>query len=161
LNYDAFDIKKLRNENLNLAAFGLDLIDLAASVISPINGETRIKLNVEANLIGKYQFEFTNMDNFDAGVSVNLIDKYIEMTIVFRHNDPENILTADHLQEFLAAKDKIIEKIDKKQTNLVSILSTLSESVNATEKKVDSILKKNPESVVPGSVPPSKYTYNN
>jgi hypothetical protein len=76
LNYDAFDIKKLRNENLNLAAFGLDLIDLAASVISPINGETRIKLNVEANLIGKYQFEFTNMDNFDAGVSVNLIDKY-------------------------------------------------------------------------------------
>jgi hypothetical protein len=113
----------------------------------------------------KKDIELT-LDNFERTENklhkiVNLIDKYIEMTIVFRHNDPENILTADHLQEFLAAKDKIIEKIDKKQTNLVSILSTLSESVNATEKKVDSILKKNPESVVPGSVPPSKYTYNN
>ncbi len=80
LNYDAFDIKKFRNDNLNLAAFGLDLIDLAASVIPPVNGETRIKLNVEANLIGKYQFEFTNMDNFDAGVSVNLLDKYTNKT---------------------------------------------------------------------------------
>lgn len=86
LNSEMFDIKKFRNDNLNLAAYGEDNIDLAGSCIPFVAEETHIKLNVEANEVGTYQFEFTNMDNFDANVSVSLLDKYTNKTTNVKAN---------------------------------------------------------------------------
>jgi hypothetical protein len=80
LNSEIYDIVKYRNDNLNLAAYGEDTIDLAGSCIPFVSEETHIKLNVEANAVGTYQFEFTNMENFDANVSVSLLDKYTNKT---------------------------------------------------------------------------------
>jgi hypothetical protein len=80
LNKDRFDINKLRNENLNLSSFGLDTLQLMLSSIPPVISETRIKLNVEATAIGTYNFDFKNMDNFDAGVSVSLYDRFTNTT---------------------------------------------------------------------------------
>jgi hypothetical protein len=55
-------------------------VQLAATVIPPVTEETHIKLNVEARAIGTYKFDFTNMDNFDKGVSVSLFDRYTNKT---------------------------------------------------------------------------------
>ncbi len=86
LNSELYDIKKLKNEDLNLSAYGEDTIQLTASCIPFIFGETRIKLNVEAAEVGSYKFDFTNMDNFDAGVSVTLLDKYTNKTTNVKAN---------------------------------------------------------------------------
>ena len=79
-NKDDYDINKLRNENLNLSSYGADSVQLTLSAIPLVKEETRIKLNVEATLVGTYKFEFKNMDNFDAGVSVSLFDRYTNTT---------------------------------------------------------------------------------
>ena len=86
LNNEKFDTKKISNENLNLSAYGTDNIDLTSSCIPFIAEETHIKLNVEANEVGTYKFDFTNMDNFDAGVSVSLLDKYTNTTTDVKKN---------------------------------------------------------------------------
>ena len=86
MNKDGFDINKLRNENLNLASYGEDSMQLMLSAIPPIVSETRIKLNVEATVIATYHFDFKNMDNFDAGVSVHLFDRYTNKTTDVRKN---------------------------------------------------------------------------
>ncbi len=86
LNSDVFDIVKFRNDNLNLAAYGEDTIDLTGSCIPFVSEETHIKLNVEADAVGTYQFEFTNMENFDANVSVSLLDKYTNKTTNVKAN---------------------------------------------------------------------------
>jgi len=86
LNSEIYDIEKYRNDNLNLAAYGEDTIDLAGSCIPFVSEETHIKLNVEANAVGTYQFEFTNMENFDANVSVSLLDKYTNKTTNVKAN---------------------------------------------------------------------------
>ena len=41
---------------------------------------------MEANEVGTYKFDFTNMDNFDAGVSVSLLDKYTNKTTDVKKN---------------------------------------------------------------------------
>ena len=87
LNSEIYDIIKYRNDNLNLAAYGEDTIDLAGSCIPFVSEETHIKLNVEANAVGTYQFDFTNMENFDANVSVSLLDKYTNKTINVKANN--------------------------------------------------------------------------
>lgn len=86
LNYDAFDILKIRNDNLNLAAYGEDTMQVSASVIQPVVSETRIKLNVEATLIGTYTFDFKNMDNFQSNITVSLFDRYTNKTTDVRKN---------------------------------------------------------------------------
>ncbi|MFA9213464.1 MAG: T9SS type A sorting domain-containing protein [Candidatus Methylacidiphilales bacterium] len=86
LNSELYDIKKLQNEDLNLSAFGVDNVDLTASCIPFISEETRIKLNIEAVEVGTYKFDFTNMDNFDKGVSVSLLDKYNNKTTDVKAN---------------------------------------------------------------------------
>ncbi len=86
LNNDMYDIVKVRNDNLNLAAYGTDSVNLTASVIPPIVEETRIKLNVEATVIGTYHFDFTNMDNFEKDLTVNLFDRYTNKTTDVRKN---------------------------------------------------------------------------
>lgn len=86
LNSERFDIKKISNENLNLSAYGQDDVQLTASCIPFVTDETRIKLNVEATEIGTYKFNFTNMDNFDAGVSVSLFDRFTNKTTDVRTN---------------------------------------------------------------------------
>lgn len=86
LNSELYDIKKLKNEDLNLSAYGSDNIDLTASCIPFISEETRIKLNVEATEVGTYKFDFTNMDNFDKGVSVSLFDRYTNKTTDVKAN---------------------------------------------------------------------------
>lgn len=138
----------------------IEFRNLYKSLIEQLNSENKQiapedKKDIELTLAN---FERTENKLYKI---ISLINKYIEMITVFRHNDPDNILTADHLEEFLKAKDKIIEKVEKKQTNLVSILSTLAETVSATDKKLDTILKKTPETVSSSSVPPTKITYNN
>jgi autotransporter-associated beta strand protein len=90
LNSDIFDIKKIRNENLNLAAFGVDSMNLYMSVIPSVVEETRIKLNVEATEIGTYKFEFTNLDNFDPNVSVHLFDRFTNTTTDVKANNLYN-----------------------------------------------------------------------
>ena len=80
LDYDTYDIFKLRNDNLNLSAYGQDTVQLAATVIPQVTEETHIKLNVEARAIGTYKFDFINMDNFDKGVTVSLFDRYTNKT---------------------------------------------------------------------------------
>ncbi|MBJ7427633.1 MAG: hypothetical protein JHD28_01550, partial [Bacteroidia bacterium] len=72
LNNDGYDIIKLRNDNLNLSAYGEDTMQLTLSAIPPIVSETRIKLNVEATVIGTYNFDFKNMDNFQSNITVSL-----------------------------------------------------------------------------------------
>ncbi|MBJ7427349.1 MAG: cadherin-like beta sandwich domain-containing protein, partial [Bacteroidia bacterium] len=86
LNNDVYDIVKVRNENLNLATYGTDSVNLTASVIPPIVEETSIKLNVEASQIGTYNFDFTNMDNFEKDITVNLFDRYTNKTMDVRKN---------------------------------------------------------------------------
>ena len=86
LNKDGYDINKLGNENLNLSAYGTDNNLLTLSAIPFVTGETRIKLNVEATAVGTYKFDFTNMDQFDAGVSVSLLDKYTNKTTDVKAN---------------------------------------------------------------------------
>jgi hypothetical protein len=86
LNKDGYDINKLENENLNLSAYGTDGKLLTLSSIPFITEETRIKLNVEATEVGTYKFDFTNMDNFDAGVSVSLYDRYTNTTTDVKKN---------------------------------------------------------------------------
>jgi len=86
LNKELYDISKLRNENLNLSSYGEDTLQLTLSSIPLVDGETRIKLNVEATQVGTYKFEFKNMDNFDAGVSVSLFDKYTNKTTDVKAN---------------------------------------------------------------------------
>ena len=81
LNNDIYDIEKVRNDNLNLAAYGTDSVNLTATVIPQIVEETRIKLNVESTLIGTYHFDFTNMDNFEKDITVSLFDRYTNKTI--------------------------------------------------------------------------------
>ena len=80
LNKDIYDISKLRNENLNLSSYGEDTLQLTLSSIPLSVEETHIKLNVEATQIGTYNFEFKNMDNFDAGVTVHLFDRFTNTT---------------------------------------------------------------------------------
>jgi hypothetical protein len=86
LNSDIYDIVKVRNENLNLAAYGADSVNLTASVIPPVVEETIIKLNVEATQIGTYHFDFTNMDNFEKDITVNLYDRFTNKTTDIRKN---------------------------------------------------------------------------
>ena len=86
LDYDMYDIYKLRNDNLNLSAYGQDSLQLAATVIPPTSEETHIKLNVEASLIGTYKFDFNNMTNFEKEVSVSLFDRYTNKTTDVRAN---------------------------------------------------------------------------
>lgn len=86
LNKDGYDINKLENENLNLSAYGTDNNLLTLSAIPFVTEETRIKLNVEATEVGTYKFDFTNMDQFDAGISVSLLDKYTNKTTDVRAN---------------------------------------------------------------------------
>ena len=86
LNKDGYDISKLRNENLNIGSYGTDTMPLALSAIPFVDGETRIKLNVEATQVGTYKFEFKNIENFDAGVSVSLLDKYTNKTTSIKAN---------------------------------------------------------------------------
>ncbi|MDP3929988.1 MAG: ice-binding family protein [Bacteroidota bacterium] len=81
LNQDDFDIGKLRNENLNLSSYGADSLQVMLTAIPPVNGETQIKLNVEASEVGTYQFKFKNMEHFDKGVTVSLLDKFTQNTI--------------------------------------------------------------------------------
>lgn len=86
LNKDGYDISKLRNENLNIGSYGTDTMPLALSAIPFVDGETRIKLNVEATQVGTYKFEFKNIENFDEGVSVSLLDKYTNKTTSIKAN---------------------------------------------------------------------------
>lgn len=86
LNSDIYDIVKVRNENLNLAAYGADSVNLTASVIPPVVEETIIKLNVEATLVGTYHFDFTNIDNFEKDITVNLYDRFTNKTTDVRKN---------------------------------------------------------------------------
>ncbi len=86
LNKDRYDISKLRNDNLNLSSYGEDTLQLMLSSIPLVDGETRIKLNVEATQVGTYKFEFKNIENFDAGVSVSLLDKYTNKTTSIKAN---------------------------------------------------------------------------
>jgi hypothetical protein len=86
LNSDIYDIVKVRNENLNLAAYGADSVNLTASVIPPVVEETIIKLNVEATQVGTYHFDFTNLDNFEKDITVNLYDRFTNKTTDIRKN---------------------------------------------------------------------------
>ncbi len=86
MNNEIFDTKKVNNENLNLSAYGTDSVLLTASCIPFITEETHIKLNVEATQIATYNFDFKNMNNFDAGVSVSLFDRYTNTTTDVRKN---------------------------------------------------------------------------
>jgi len=86
LNKDRYDINKLGNENLNLSAYGTDDNLLTLSAIPFVTEETRIKLNVEATEVGTYKFDFTNIDKFDAGVSVSLFDRYTNTTTDVKAN---------------------------------------------------------------------------
>lgn len=79
INYDMYDIKKFRNDNINLASYGNDSIQLTGSCIPPFTGETRIKLQVEATQKGTYHFDFTNITNFSERAS--LFDKYLNKNI--------------------------------------------------------------------------------
>ena len=86
LNNDGYDIIKLRNDNLNLSSYGEDTMQLTLSAIPPVVTETRIKLNVEATVIGTYNFDFNNMDNFQSNITVSLFDRYTNKTTDVRKN---------------------------------------------------------------------------
>ena len=86
LENDMYDIKKLKNVNLNLSSYGTDSINLTLSSIPLITDETRINLNVEATQIGTYKFDFNTIETFDNNKSVSLLDKFTGETIDIRKN---------------------------------------------------------------------------
>jgi hypothetical protein len=87
-NAEQLDIIKMPNDNLNLSAYGQDSILLSASLIPPVVEETRIKLNIDANEKGNYNFEFKNMENFQNNISVHLFDRYTNQIIdAKKHNN--------------------------------------------------------------------------
>ena len=86
LENDMYDIKKLKNVNLNLSSYGTDSINLTLSSIPLVTDETRISLNVEATQIGTYKFDFNTIETFDNNKSVSLLDKFTGETIDIRKN---------------------------------------------------------------------------
>ncbi|MCX6186050.1 MAG: T9SS type A sorting domain-containing protein, partial [Bacteroidetes bacterium] len=86
LENDMYDIKKLKNVNLNLSSYGTDSINLTLSSIPFVTDETRISLNVEATQIGTYKFDFNTIETFDNNKSVSLLDKFTGETIDIRKN---------------------------------------------------------------------------
>ena len=116
LNNDSYDIIKLRNENLNLSSYGEDTMQLTLSAIPPVIGETRIKLNVEATQIATYNFDFKNMDNFDAGVSVSLFDRFTNTTTDVKKNTKYTFDMGPGVNQWGKNRFELILNLDK--TNL-------------------------------------------
>ncbi|MFZ4797669.1 MAG: T9SS type A sorting domain-containing protein [Bacteroidia bacterium] len=123
LNYDAFDILKIRNDNLNLAAYGEDTMQVSASVIQPVVSETRIKLNVEATEIATYNFDFKNMDNFDAGVTVHLFDRYTNKTTDVKANTKYTFDMGAGVNQWGKNRFELILNLDKTGVDEFALLN--------------------------------------
>ena len=123
LNYDAFDILKIRNDNLNLAAFGEDTMQVSASVIQPVVSETRIKLNVEATAIGTYNFDFKNMDNFQSNITVSLFDRYTNKTTDVRKNTKYTFDMGPGVNQWGNNRFELILNLDKTNVDEFALLN--------------------------------------
>ncbi len=123
LNNDVYDIVKVRNENLNLSAYGTDSVNLTASVLPPIVEETRIKLNVEASQIGTYNFDFTNMDNFNKGITVNLFDRYTNKTMDVRKNTKYTFEMGPDSNQWGNNRFELILNLDKTNVDEFALLN--------------------------------------
>ena len=123
LNNDGYDIIKLRNENLNLASYGEDSMQLMLSAIPPIVSETRIKLNVEATVIGTYNFDFNNMDNFQSNITVSLFDRYTNKTTDVRKNTKYTFDMGPGVNQWGNNRFELILNLDKTGVDEFALLN--------------------------------------
>jgi len=130
LNKDGYDINKLGNENLNLSAYGTDSNLLTLSAIPFVIEETRIKLNIEATEVGTYKFDFTNMDQFDASVSVSLLDKYTNTTTDVRKNTKYTFDMGAEINQWGNNRFELILNLDKTNVDEFALLNQTQMLVN-------------------------------
>ncbi len=123
LNSDSYDIIKLRNENLNLSAYGEDSTQLTLSAIPSVVSETRVKLNVEATTIGTYNFDFKNMDNFQNDITVHLFDRYTNKTIDVKKNTKYTFDMGPATNQWGNNRFELIMNLDKTNVEEFSLLN--------------------------------------
>ncbi len=123
MNSELFDIKKVYNENLNLSAYGVDTIQLTASCIPFITGETKVKLNVEASQVGTYHFDFKNMDNFQSNVTVSLFDRFTNTTTDVRKNTKYTFVMDAGVNQWGKNRFELILNLDKTNVDEFALLN--------------------------------------
>ncbi len=57
-------------------------------------------------------------------------EKYAKLLEVHRQHDPSNVLTVDHLKDFVEQRNKYFARVAKKQNDLISIIKSIAEAVN-------------------------------
>lgn len=93
---DVYDIQKLQNPNINIGSHGIDNILLSLDCQPLAAAYKEVKLAVDATNTGAYNFRFTNLENFEPGVSVKLKDNFTSKLIDLRTAKQYNFdITAD------------------------------------------------------------------
>jgi hypothetical protein len=65
-------------------------------------------------------------------------DKYVRLLSVFGQTDNANVLSMDHVEQFVDKRNSYFTKVGKKQDDLLSILKALAEATQ-TETKVETV----------------------
>jgi hypothetical protein len=68
-------------------------------------------------------------------------EKYARLLEVHGQKDNTNILSMDHLQQFVDNRNKYFARVSKKQNDLMSIIRTIAEAVNKETPSVDAEMK--------------------
>ena len=60
---------------------------------------------------------------------IKTLERYFEIQDFYKGYDPKNILSMDHIKQFVDSKNKYLTKVNNKQDNLLSVLSTIADNM--------------------------------
>ena len=66
---------------------------------------------------------------------VLMTEKYASLLEVHGQNDPNGVLTIDHLKEFVDQRNQYFQRVAKKQSDIISIIKSIAEAVNKETPK--------------------------
>ena len=67
--------------------------------------------------------------------TIKIMDKYIELMDVYKHNDPHKVLNLETLDEITRSKDHQLEKFGKKQDTIAQALVTIADALQQVVNK--------------------------
>ncbi len=68
---------------------------------------------------------------------VLMTEKYASLLEVHGQHDPAGVITIDHLKEFVDQRNQYFQRVSKKQSDLISIIKSISEALNKDTPKED------------------------
>lgn len=70
--------------------------------------------------------------NYEAKLhkAIRIVDKYVDMLEIYKQYDTNNLLTMDHLQKFVEARENLFDKTLGKQDSILNIITTVANLVN-------------------------------